>query len=311
LRLTILSGTANSALAAAVAAVLGTTPRQRDITRFPDGELGISIHESLRGDDVYLIQPASPPVNEHLTELLLLADACRRDGAARITAVMPYVGYARQDRRSGRSALGGRLLADLLAAAGVDAVIAVDAHTPAIEGFFAAPLDHLSAVPLLAEHVRPELPRDSVIVAPDLGAAKIAERYSRILDVPVAFVHKKRITATKVAVHQVTGDVAGRAPLIVDDMISTGATIEAAANAVLQAGARPAITVAATHALLVGQAVEWLRGLGLQRLVVTDSVALPAGLPLPLEVVRLDQLLAEAVARLHGTPSPGAVPMPV
>jgi len=184
--------------------------------------------------------------------------------------------------------------------------VAVDAHTPAIEGFFGAPVEHLSAVPLLAERVRPALPRDSVIVAPDLGAAKLAERYARLLDLPVAFVHKRRITATEVAVHQVTGDVTGRAPLIVDDMISTGATIEAAANAVLAAGARPAITVAATHALLVGPAIEWLHGLGLQRLVVTDSVALPAEAPLPLEVVSLDRLLAGAIERLHGASSPGA-----
>jgi len=300
-RLTILSGTAHGALATAIAAALGSPARQRDIARFPDGELGISIHESLRGDDVYLVQPVSPPVNEHLVELLLLADACRRDGAARITAVMPYVGYARQDRRSGRSALGGRLVADLLAAAGVTGAVAVDAHTSAFEGFFAATVDHLSAIPLLAEHVRSRLPRDSVIVAPDLGAAKLAERYASILDLPVAFVHKRRITATEVVAHTVTGDVAGRAPFIVDDMITTGATIEAAANAVLAAGARPVITVAATHALLVGRAVEWLRGLGLQRLVVTDSVAVPADVPLPLEVVSLDRLLACAIERLHGT----------
>ncbi len=308
MRLTILSGTANSALAGAMAVALGTVVRDCNITRFPDGELGISIDESVRGDDVFLVQPARPPVNEHLMELLLLADACRRAGAARITAVMPYVGYARQDRRTGRSALGGRLMADLLAASGVDGVVAVDMHTPAIEGFFGAPVEHLSAVPLLAERVRSALPRDSVIVAPDLGAAKLAERYARILDLPVAFVHKRRLTATEVAVHHVTGDVAGRAPLIVDDMISTGATIEAAANAILAAGARTAITVAATHALLVGRAVEWLRGLGLQRLVVTDSVALPAEVPLPLEVVSLDRLLADAVERLHGAPSPSAVP---
>jgi len=306
MRLTILSGTANSALASAIAVALRTVVRACNITRFPDGELGISIDESVRGDDVFLVQPASPPANEHLMELLLLADACRRDGAVRVTAVMPYVGYARQDRRTGRSALGGRLMADLLAASGVDGVVAVDVHTPAIEGFFGAPVEHLSAVPLLAARVRSALPRDSVIVAPDLGAAKLAERYARILDLPVAFVHKRRITATEVAVHQVTGDVSGRAPLIVDDMISTGATIEAAANAVLAAGARTAITVAATHALLVGRAVEWLRGLGLQRLVVTDSVALPADVPLPLEVVSLDRLLADAVERLHGAPSPSA-----
>ena len=184
MRLTILSGTANNALAGAIALALGTVVRDCNITRFPDGELGISIVESVRGDDIFLVQPASPPVNEHLMELLLLADACRRDGAARITAVMPYVGYARQDRRMGRSALGGRLMANLLAASGVDGVVAVDVHTPAIEGFFGAPVEHLSAVPLLAERVRSALPRDSVIVAPDLGAAKLAERYARILDLP-------------------------------------------------------------------------------------------------------------------------------
>jgi ribose-phosphate pyrophosphokinase len=232
--------------------------------------------------------------------LLLLADACRRAGAQRITAVIPYFGYARQDRRAGgREPVAARLIADVIQTGGVQRVIAVDLHNPAIEGVFAVPLEHLSAVPVLAETVRGEVGTDAVVVAPDVGAAKLADRYAARLNLPVAIVHKVRESARTVSVRRITGEVRDRAPLVVDDMISTGGTIEAAIGAVREAGSRPDAVVVATHALLVGPAIERLQALQLRRLVVADTVALPADLPLPVEVASVAPLLAEAIVRLH------------
>jgi len=298
---TLFAGLANPQLAKALAAKLGTSLGALEIDRFPDGELHVAIHESVRGNDVYLIQPTSPPVERHLLELLLVADAAHRAGAARLTAVIPYLGYARQDRRaSGREAVGARLVAELLAAGGLlQRVVAVDLHSPAIEGFFGVPLEHLSAVPTLVESVRNSVTENSVIVAPDLGAAKLAERYASSLGLPVAIVHKSRLSGSEVSVRSITGDVRGRAPIMVDDMISTGGTVEAAIEALLSGGCEPYITVVASHGLFVGPAVERLRAAPLRRIVVTDSVSTPEGLGLPLEVVGLAPLLARAIKCLH------------
>jgi ribose-phosphate pyrophosphokinase len=304
--LTLISGSANPALAETLAARLGLRLADRTLERFPDGELHVEIREGLRGHDVYLVQPTGPPVDVHLLELLLLADACRRAGAARVTAVIPYFGYARQDRRARPGEpVGGRVVADLLSAGGIARLVAVDLHTAALEGFLAVPLEHLSAVPLLVEALRPVVRPDTVVVAPDLGAVKLAERYARALDRPVATVHKTRLTGRDVAVRSLVGDVRDRAPLVVDDMISTGGTIEAAVRAVLGAGAVPEVTVAASHGLFVGPAAERLRGLPVRRWLVTDSVAVPGGLPLALEVSGLAPLLAEAIGALHGDRSLG------
>lgn len=299
MELAVFAGRACPALAAAVATSLGRGLGRAKVERFPDGEIHVEIAESVRGQDVYLIQSTSAPVHEHLVELLLLADACRRAGAARLTAVMPYFAYARQDRRAGgREAVGARLVADLLAAAGVQRVVAVDLHSPALEGFFGIPLEHLSAVPILADAVRPTLRGEAVVVAPDLGAVKLAERYARRLQLPVAIVHKTRLSGEEVRAGAVIGEVRGRMPLIIDDMISTGGTIEAAARAVIAAGAVAEITVVASHALLVGAAAERLRALPLQCCIATDSVATAAATPW-LQNVSLGPLLAEAIERLH------------
>jgi ribose-phosphate pyrophosphokinase len=238
---TLLAGSANVRLAETIAAKLGTSQGALNVDRFPDGELHVEIKQSVRGHDVYLIQPTSPPVERHLLELLLLADAAHRAGAARLTAVIPYLGYARQDRRaSGREAVGARLVAELLAAGGlVQRVVVVDVHSPAVEGFFGIPLEHLSAVPLLVESVRNHVTENSVIVAPDLGAAKLAERYARPLGLPVAIVHKRRLSGSEVSVRSVTGDVRGHTPIIVDDMISTGGTVEATIEVLLSGGCEP------------------------------------------------------------------------
>jgi ribose-phosphate pyrophosphokinase len=303
MELSVLAGQANGPLAERVAAALGKELGPVKVQRFPDGELSVCVPDTVRGRDVYLLQPTGPPVESHLLELLLLADACRRAGAARLTAVVPYFGYARQDRRAGgREAVGGRLVADLMAGGGLDRVVAVDLHTAALEGFFTMPLEHLTAMPLLLDTVRPDVPADAVVVSPDLGAAKLAERYARALDLPVAVVHKIRLSGEEVRVTRVVGDVRGRTPLIVDDMISTGGTIEAAVAALLATGCRPPVVALATHALLVGSAIERLRAVPLRRLVVTDSLPLP-DTGLPLRVVGLAPLLAQAIERLHAEQS--------
>lgn len=302
----LLSGLANPRLAEAVAGQLGVTLGRCDVQRFPDGEIHVAVQEPVRGRDVYLLQPTSPPVQEHLMELLLLADACRRAGAARLTAVMPYFAYARHERRArGREPVGARVVADLIEASGVERVVAVDLHTPALEGFFGIPLEHLSAVPLLAERVRPLLRPDQVIVAPDLGAARLAERYAGLLDLPVAIVHKARLSGAEVKTLRISGQVRGLRPLLVDDMISTGGTIVAAIEALLAAGCRSEVTVATSHALLVGPAAERLRAQPLQRCVATDSVAGAGGHRLPMEVAGLAPLLGEAISRLHADRSLG------
>jgi ribose-phosphate pyrophosphokinase len=298
--LTLLSGPANPALAGAISEQLEVPLGDCDVQGFPDGELHVEIQTTVRGHDVYLVQPTSPPVQEHLLQLLLLADACRRAGAARITAVVPYFAYARHDRRShGREAVAARLVADLIAAGGVQRVVSVDLHNPALEGFFGIPLEHLSAVPLLIEAVRPSMTASHVIVAPDLGAAKLADRYAEALHLPVAIVHKARLSGEEVKALRITGEVAGRSPLIVDDMISTGGTIEAAITALVAAGAQSEVMVATSHPLFVGFAARRLAAQSVQRCVVTDSVAGAKGRLLPIEVVNLGPLLADAIRRLH------------
>lgn len=296
--LTLLAGTSNPGLAADVAARLGVPLAERVASAFPDGELHVELGTSVRGHDVYLIQSTTPAADTHLFQLLLLADACRRAGAARLTAVMPYVAYARQDRRgAGREPVGARVVAELLATGGFQRVVAVDLHSPALEGVFTVPVEHLSAVPLLVA----ALPRlgDAVVVAPDLGATKLAERYARLLDLPVALVHKRRLTGERVTVRGVTGEVRDRMPLVVDDMITTGGTLEAAISALLEAGCLPDVVVSATHGLFVGEAARRLSALPVREVVVTDSVASCPTEGLRVRRVGLAPLLADAVRRLH------------
>ena len=298
--LTLFTGTGNPALGAAVAAAVGVPLGRCEVRCFPDGELHVEVQESVRGHDVYLVQPTAPPVERHLLEVLLLADACRRAGAARISLVVPYFGYARQDRRaSGREAGGARVIADLIETRGFARLVALDLHSPALEGFFATPLEHLSAVPALVAALGGSLPANGVVVAPDLGAAKLAQTYAKALQLPVAIVHKVRQSGTDVGVRGITGEVENRAPLIVDDMISTGGTVAAAAAALIAAGCEPELTVVASHGLFVGPAVGRLRSLRLRRLLVTDSVALPDVQPLRVEVTSIAPLLGDAVSRLH------------
>jgi ribose-phosphate pyrophosphokinase len=298
-RITVLVGPACAQLGAAVCQTLRVVPTPYECRRFPDGEILVDLQESVRGHDVFLLQSTCPPVEQHLMELLLLADACRRAGAARMTAVIPYFGYARQDRRTDRRSLGARVAARVVATAGFDRLMLIDAHTPAIEGFFDIPLDHLTAVPLLAEAVAPHVGGDSIVVAPDLGAVKLARTYASLLHLPMAFVHKTRLDGEQVEAHGVIGDVRGRLPLIVDDMLSTGGTIEAAVGALRAAGAVGPVTVVVTHALLVGQARALLRSLPIARVIAGDTVPIDRPGEPPLEVASVAPLVATAIHRDH------------
>ena len=297
--LCIVAGSANPNLAEAVAVGIGSVAMRNGLERFPDGEL-CPVVGPMRGDDVYVFQPTTPLVNEHLMELALLLDACRRAGSRRVTAVVPYFGYARQDRRSRPGqAIGARVAADILAAAGADRIIVVDPHTPGFEAMCSIPVEVLTATSVLVTALRNRETSGSVVVAPDMGAVKLAERFAAALGLPVAVVRKSRISGTSVRAEELVGDVVGRRPIIVDDMISTGATIEATARLLESHGALPQTVVAATHALLLEAAPERLDQLGLARLLVTDTVPIPSNALPPLEVCSVATLLSDAIGRLY------------
>lgn len=294
--LRIVAGTANFAMATAVAAGLGSEPTPTELERFPDGEIR-PIVGTVRGDDVYVIQPTSPPVNDHLMEMILLLDACRRAGALRVTAVVPYFGYARQDRRSRPGeAVGARVAVDMITAVGAHRLVVIDPHTSGIEAMCSIPVETVTASSILAAAVGPTL-HDRVVVAPDLGAVKLAERFAAQLSLPVAMVRKVRLSGSTVRADDLVGDVEGCQAIIVDDMIATGSTITAAADLLTARGALAHPLVVATHGLFVGPAADRLGSLALDRLLVTDSVT-PTGSS-AIEVCSIVPLLVDVIARLH------------
>jgi ribose-phosphate pyrophosphokinase len=294
----IFSGRANPALAAAIARELGVPVGACAVDRFPDGEVAVQLLEPVRRKEVFLVQPTSPPVNDHLVELLALADACRRAAAARITAIVPYFGYARADKRHGRrEPITGRVAADLLETVGIAHVVTVDLHTPQIEGFFHIPVDSLTAVPTLCGALRDRLPPDVVVVSPDVGRMAMATDYARCFGVPVIVLHKRRESGTEAEVTHIVGDVTSRTCLIVDDMISTGGTVAESVAALLEAGARPEIIVAATHGLLLPGARAKLDQPAVREVVVTDTVAVAERNWPQLRVVSLAPLIAAALER--------------
>ncbi len=294
-RALVVSGTSNTVLAAQVAQGLGLELGARRIERFPDGELDIELMAEVKGRDVYLLQSLIAPVGEHLLELALLADICHRGGAHSVNAVVPYLGYARHDRReSRREPLGARVMAELLGARHLSRLICLDLHSLAVEGCFLTPVEHATAISLLAEPLK-AMPKPAVVVSPDLGGLKRAEVYAKQLGLPVALVHKERLSGADVSARAVVGDVKGKHVLVVDDMISTGGTMAAAVTAVLAAGAVGKVTLAATHGLFVGQAVERLKAVPVEKIWVSNSVPVSSNLPLPLEVVSASGALVAAV----------------
>ncbi|MFD7845853.1 ribose-phosphate diphosphokinase [Nocardia sp. NPDC059764] len=293
--LRIIAGSANPELADTIANYVGAGPADTLVERFPDGEL-LPIVENVSGSDVYVIQPTPPPVNDHLCELLLLLDACQRARAARITAVVPYLGYARQDRRTrpGQS-VGVAVFTKAIAAAGAHRLVVVDPHTPALEAISPIPVEILTAVPTLAQEIALS---DRVVVAPDEGAVKLAERYAAVSPNPLAVVRKRRKSGTEVTALELIGNVRGRLPVIVDDMITTGATIATALGLLNLHGAAPDVTVAATHGVFAHGALGRLHRLGLRHVLITDTISHRTLQP-EFQVCSIAPVLAEAIAAMH------------
>jgi ribose-phosphate pyrophosphokinase len=295
---TIFAGRANVALATSVAVEMGARLGACSVERFPDGELSVRLDEPVRGRKVFIIQPTSPPVNDHLIELLAFADACRRASAPHITAVIPYFGYSRADKRHGRrEPITASMVADLTQAVGVNHVVTIDLHAPQIEGFFHIPVDSLTAAPVMVEALRPGLSAETVVISPDAGRVRMATEYARLLGASVAVLHKERASGVETRVTRVVGDVRDRPCLIIDDMISTGGTVVESVEALLEAGARPEITVAATHGILLAGAREKLTRPKMREVLVTDTVAPPAHDWPQLRVVSVAPLIASALRR--------------
>jgi ribose-phosphate pyrophosphokinase len=300
MELRVVVGSASDELGAAVCGALGVERVTYLRGDYPDGELAPVVCGSLRGDDCYIVQSTAPPVERNVMELLLLADACRREGASRVTAVVPYFGYARQDRRPAPgTALGAAVVGRLLRSVGIDRVVVVDPHTPALEAIVGMPLDRLTAVPALAEHLQLTDSAAHVVVAPDLGAVKLAHRYARELGTPTAVVHKERLSGDAVRTHAVIGDVAGRSPIIVDDMLSTAGTVVAAAQAVREAGASERTIVVVTHGLFCEPSPRRLRDLAPERVLTTDTVASDDIPDVPVDRVSLASSVAAFIRAQH------------
>lgn len=295
----LFAGTANPSLAATIANELGVALGTCAVERFPDGEVAAEIQQSVRGRDVFIVQPTSPPVNDHLVELLVFADACRRADAQHITAIVPYFGYARSDKRQGRRVpVTARAVADMMQSVGIDHVVTLDAHTQQLEGFFRIPIDNLSMVPTLCSALRARVTDETVIVSPDLGGLKRATEFGERLGRPVAVCVKRRTSGSSVAVAQVIGDVRDRPCVIVDDMITTGGTIVEAVRALRAQGARDGIVVAASHGVLVSGARERMRSVGVTEVLVSDSIAVEPGGNPRVTCVGIAPLLADVIERL-------------
>ena len=295
----VFCGNASRTLGEAVVRRLGTRASAATSELFPDGEVNVQILDSVREKDVFIVQSTSPPVNDHVMELLAFVDACRRASAARIFAVVPYFGYSRSDKRlGGRQPISARLVADLLQTAGVDHVITVDLHALQIEGFFRVPVDSISAVPVLCEAVRGVLPPGTVVVSPDAGRLKVAMQYAQRLNTSVVLLHKTRDTGSQTHVTHLVGEVRRRPCLIVDDMISTGGTIAESVDKLLDAGALPGVFVAATHGLLLKGARAKLATDGIADLFITDTVEQPPEMWPRVHVVSVAPCIADVIRRV-------------
>ena len=302
-KLKVFSGRANVPLAEKIAHCLGDSLGKATLSNFPDGEISVRIDEDVRGRDVFVVQPTCPPVNDNLMELLVMLDSFKRASAARITAVLPYYGYARQDRKDqGRVPITAKLVADLITVAGANRVLALDLHAAQIQGFFNIPVDHLHGAPVLNDYIRSlNIPkRDLIVLSPDEGSIKRALLHQKKLDGAIAVVDKRRSSATETQQANLIGpSLEGKVAIIFDDMISTAGSVVGAANVAKCNGARE-ILACATHAVLCGPAIERLRDAPLRQVVVTDSIPLPPNKQLPfIRVLSVAPLLADAIKRIH------------
>lgn len=299
-RLKIFTGNANPALAKQIAEHLGIPLGQGQVMRFSDGEVHVRIEESVRGADIFVVQPTSAPVNEHLMELLITIDALRRASARRITAVIPYYGYARQDRKTrARDPITAKLTANLLTTAGVDRVLAMDLHAGQIQGFFDIPVDHLPGVPILAEYFKGKGLQDMVVVSPDLGGVTRARDLANRLGVDIAIIDKRRPEPNVAEVMNIIGRIGGKRVVMVDDIIDTAGTITLGAEALLAHGASE-VYACCTHAVLSGPAVTRLAASPVTEVVTTDTIPLPADKQLAkITVLPVAPLLGDAILRIY------------
>ncbi len=295
----ILTGSAHPVLAREIADYIGVPLGDTTVTMFPDGETFVRINENIRGRDVFIIQPTCPPTNHNLMELLIMVDAARRASAARITAVIPFFGYARQDRKDQpRVPITAKLVANLLVAAGVNRVLTMDLHAQQLQGFFDIPMDHLYAAPVLIKHLRTKDLGDLVVVSPDVGGVKMGSAYAQALKVGLAIVVKRRISASETEAQYVIGEVEGKNVLLVDDMTETAGTLVAAANILRNAGAKD-IYAMVSHAVLTDLGAERLRGSEIKELVTTNSVPSAQLDGCPLRICSVAPLLGEGIKRIH------------
>lgn len=296
----IISGTAHPQLAKDIAKVMGLPLCDAVVNTFPDGESFVQIKESIRGADAFIVQPTCPPTNHNLMELLVMVDAVRRASASRITAVMPFYGYARQDRKDKpRVPITAKLVANLLTAAGVNRVLTMDLHAAQIQGFFEIPVDHLHSVPVLVKHLKANYVKDMknlVVVSPDIGGVKNAKSYANILGTELAIVAKQRISATEVDAHAVIGDVRGKDVLMVDDMTESGGTLCAAAKILKEHGAAR-IFAGVSHGVLTDTARKRLADSSIECLLTSDSVPMAYGDRV--DTVSIAPLFAQAIANIH------------
>ncbi len=299
--LKIFALSSNRPLAEKVVAEMGMELGKLSVNRFSDGEIQINIDESVRGDNVYIIQSTSAPVNDNLMELLILVDALRRASARTINVVMPYYGYARQDRKArSREPITAKLVANMLQRSGVTRVVALDLHAAQIQGFFDIPVDHLMGAPLLADYfIKEGIAKDAVVVSPDHGGVTRARALAEFLKAPIAIIDKRRPKANVAQIMNIIGDVKGKKCIMLDDMIDTAGTISKGAQALMDKGAAE-VYVSATHAVLSGPAVERLEQAPIKEVVVTDSIQLPADKQIDkIKQVSIAPLLADAIKRIN------------
>lgn len=303
--LKVFSGNGNPRLAEAICEYLRLPLGKWQLTRFSDGEVYCQVLENVRGTDVFVIQPTCSPVNEHLMELLIAVDALKRSSADRITAVLPYYGYARQDRKDKpRVPISAKLVADLLQAAGIERILTLDLHAPAIQGFFNVPVDHLLAAPVLLDWIDQQRYDNLTIVSPDAGGVERARFYAKRLGADLAIIDKRRVEANVAETMNVIGDVDGRTCVIIDDLVDTGGTLVGSVKALQEKGAS-SVVACFTHAVLTGPAMERIASSNLERVVVTDTIPLTAEKAREprIMVLSVAKLLGEAIARIHSNSS--------
>ncbi len=298
--LKIITGTSNRELAEEVANYLGVSIADTLVTKFSDGEIRVKINESIRGADVYVFQSLSYPANQHIMELLLILDALKRSSAGRITAVVPYFAYARQDRQDKpRTPVSARLLADLITVAGAQRVVTVDLHSPQIQGFFDIPVDHLSAMPVIHDYIKKNLILENpVVVSPDAGGVERARQLANRLGCGIAIIYKRRPEPNKAEVLDVVGDLEGKEAIIIDDLIDTAGTMVAAVNMLINRGAKRVIACV-THGVLSGPAVERLTNSQIEQVIATNTIPLGEKMFSKLKLVSVAPLLGEAIKRIN------------